>query len=127
MRSRASQEPPICRLSGCVFLRVSSRFRVATLALGCGLLTAMAPATADLIGRVGTLDKDRKHTPGANSVVTRIAYPAPSVGWVWKKYDFGVRVGIVRGIDVTAEYQRNTTWFDTLHPDEALVTLRLAF
>lgn len=62
-----------------------------------------------------------------NRWVTPRIYPAPSVGWDWKKYDFGVRVGIVRGIDVTAEYQRNTTWFDKLHPDEALVTLRFAF
>jgi hypothetical protein len=51
------------------------------------------------------------------------------VTWDWTKVDAGFRVGIVREVDLTAEYSWNdararTT---TLHPDEALVTLRVGF
>lgn len=31
-------------------------------------------------------------------------YPAPSIWWEWAKLDVGVRVGLPRGLDVTAEY-----------------------
>ncbi len=56
-------------------------------------------------------------------------YVAPSTGWNWIKYDFGARVGIVRGLDLTAEYARHdaTTRRGFVHPDEWLVTLRAAF
>jgi len=56
-------------------------------------------------------------------------FVAPSVGWDWRKYDFGFRLGIVRGLDLTAEYSRNeaTTRRGVLHPDEGLLTLRAAF
>jgi len=56
-------------------------------------------------------------------------YPAPSVGWNWKKYDFGVRVGVVRGVDVTGEYSRHDvkTERPKLHSDELLVTFRAGF
>src|SRR6185503_4118546 len=40
----------------------------------------------------------------ANDFETPPAYPAPSVGFDLRKYDVGVRVGIIRGIDFTAEY-----------------------
>jgi hypothetical protein len=64
-----------------------------------------------------------------NDFVMNPQYPAPSVGWNWRKYDLGVRIGIVRGIDMTAEYSRNDakTEDGTLHPDEFLVTFRAAF
>jgi hypothetical protein len=65
-----------------------------------------------------------------NRWVTPHLYTAPSVGWDWKKYDMGVRVGIVRNVDVTAEFTRNNATLETggtLHPDEGLVTLRIAF
>jgi hypothetical protein len=55
---------------------------------------------------------------------------APSVGWDWRKYDFGFRLGIVRGLDLTVEYSRNeatTAKSGVLHPDEGLLTLRVAF
>ena len=54
---------------------------------------------------------------------------APSVGWDWRKYDFGLRVGIVRGLDLTVEYSRNeaTSKKGVLKPDEGLLTLRAAF
>ncbi|MEA2463732.1 MAG: hypothetical protein QOJ98_1479 [Acidobacteriota bacterium] len=31
-------------------------------------------------------------------------FPAPSVWWEWTKFDAGVRIGLPRGFDVTAEY-----------------------
>jgi hypothetical protein len=56
------------------------------------------------------------------------AYPAPSVGFDWRKYDFGARVGIIRGVDFTAEYSRlDMIGAITQHPDELLVTFRAAF
>jgi hypothetical protein len=49
--------------------------------------------------------------------------------WDWRKYDFGFRLGVVRGLDLTAEYARNgtTTRKGVLHPDEGLLTLHAAF
>ena len=55
-------------------------------------------------------------------------YPAPSVAFDWRKYDLGVRVGIVRGLDFTAEYSRHDMIVPPkLHPDELLLTFRAAF
>ena len=56
-------------------------------------------------------------------------FVAPSMGWDWDKIDVGVRLGIIRGVDLTLEYARNDmiTAKETLHPDEALLTLRTAF
>ena len=61
---------------------------------------------------------------------TPLQYPALSVGWDWKKYDFGVRFGMVRDVDLTAEYTLH--WVDrgpqpSLPMDELLVTLRVGF
>jgi hypothetical protein len=57
-----------------------------------------------------------------------VTYPALSVDWDWKKYDVGVRFGIVRDVDLTVEYSRHdmiVPTVGTLHPDEFLVTLRV--
>ena len=65
-----------------------------------------------------------------NSFVTSPLYPAPSVGWDWRKVDIGVRIGIIQGLDLTAEYSRNDVFLFSggkLHPDETLVTLHAAF
>ncbi|HWX25391.1 MAG TPA: hypothetical protein VN083_10130, partial [Vicinamibacteria bacterium] len=64
-----------------------------------------------------------------NKFVTPLQYPGPSVGWDWRKYDFGLRFGIVRDVDLTAEYALNVvlTRLGTLHPNETLVTLRVGF
>jgi hypothetical protein len=63
-----------------------------------------------------------------NDFETPPAYPAPSVGFDWRKWDIGVRVGIIRGIDFTAEYSRHDMIVPpTLHPDELLLTFRAAF
>jgi hypothetical protein len=61
--------------------------------------------------------------------VTPKDYPAPSVGWDWRKWDIGLRFGILKGVDVTAEYSRLDAMTDTgtIHPDEALVTFRAEF
>lgn len=58
-----------------------------------------------------------------------LEYPGLSVTWDWTKIDAGLRVGIVREVDLTAEYSWNEarTRTSTLHPDEALVTLRVGF
>lgn len=70
--------------------------------------------------RVSSIDNLWVNPPG---------FVAPSTGWDWEKYDFGLRVGIVRGLDLTAEYARHdaTTRRGFVHPDEWLVTLRAAF
>ena len=65
-----------------------------------------------------------------NLFVTPLQYPALSVGWDWKKYDFGVRFGMVRDVDLTAEYTLH--WVDrgpvpSIPMDELLVTLRVGF
>ena len=57
-------------------------------------------------------------------------FVAPSTEWDWRKYDYGLRVGVVRGLDLTVEYARNdatTARRGIVHPDEWLVTLRAAF
>jgi hypothetical protein len=55
-------------------------------------------------------------------------YPALSVKWDWRKYDIGVRMGLLRGVDLTLEYSRHDMVVrdDVLHPDEVLLTLRFA-
>ena len=53
-------------------------------------------------------------------------YVAPSFAWDWRKLDAGVRVGIVRGVDLTMEYSHHDVTLGDgtkLHPDEALMTL----
>ncbi len=56
-------------------------------------------------------------------------FVAPTFFWYWDKLDAGVRVGILRGVDLTAEFARvtTTTVRGDLHPDEFLATLRAAF
>lgn len=64
----------------------------------------------------------------SNDFETPTAYPAPSVGFDWRKYDIGVRVGIIRGMDFTAEYARHDMIVPPKeHPDELLLTFRAAF
>ena len=64
-----------------------------------------------------------------NDVSTPTGFLAPSFAWDWSKLDFGVRVGIVRNVDLTVEYARHDmrTRSTVLHPDELLVTLRAGF
>lgn len=53
-------------------------------------------------------------------------FPAPSFRWEWEKIDYGVRLGIVSGIDLTLEYADNTFTLSsgaTASNDEFLTTL----
>lgn len=53
-------------------------------------------------------------------------FPAPSLRWEWDKVDYGVRVVVVDGVDVTAEFADNTFVRQGVDEsaDEVLVTLR---
>ena len=55
-------------------------------------------------------------------------FVAPSFAWDWGKLDVGVRVTIVRRLDLTLEYAfHDIAASRTIHHDEALATLRLTF
>ena len=55
-------------------------------------------------------------------------FVAPSTQWDWKKYDVGVRIGIIQGVDFTAEYSFNDiTAARPVNIDEFLSTLRVRF
>lgn len=60
-----------------------------------------------------------------------IAYPRLSVPWPWKKYDFGLRFGLVRNVDLSAEYTIHevfrTVTLPNLPMKEFVVTLRTGF
>ncbi|MCS7182069.1 MAG: hypothetical protein NZ869_03025 [Thermoanaerobaculum sp.] len=47
---------------------------------------------------------------------------APSLAWDWQKWDVGIRVGILSGLDITLEYARHDMEFwngRSLHPDDS--------
>ncbi len=66
-----------------------------------------------------------------NQFTIPVAYPRLSVGWPWKKYDFGLRVGLVRNVDLTAEYAFHQVFRTAALPNlpmkEFVMTLRTAF
>jgi hypothetical protein len=69
--------------------------------------------------RYSMMDNDFRASP---------LFVAPSTFWDWKKYDFGVRVGVVAGLDFTAEYTtHDITASQTVNIDEFLSTLRFRF
>ncbi len=54
-------------------------------------------------------------------------YPAPSVRWEWVKLDYGLRLGIVEGVDLTVEFADHTMTLANgreVSNDELLTTLR---
>ena len=59
------------------------------------------------------------------------AFPRLAVQWPWKKYDFGLRMGLVRNVDLTAEYTFHevfrTATLPNLPMKEFLLTLRTGF
>lgn len=67
----------------------------------------------------------------ANQFQAPRAYPRLAVVWPWKKYDFGLRFGIVRNVDLTAEYTFHQVvrapGLPNLPMKEFLVTLRTGF
>lgn len=60
-----------------------------------------------------------------------IAYPRLAVHWPWKKYDFGLRLGLVRNVDLTAEYTLHEVFRNATLPNlpmgEFVLTLRAGF
>jgi hypothetical protein len=69
--------------------------------------------------RISLLDNHFKGTP---------QFVAPSTFWDWKKYDVGVRLGIIQGFDITAEYSfHDITASREVNEDEFLTTLRARF
>jgi hypothetical protein len=64
----------------------------------------------------------------ANGFRNLLPTPAPSFAWNWNKLDAGVRIGLISGIDLTAEYADNTFTLGSgakKHEYEFLSTLRL--
>ena len=77
------------------------------------LFTFISPAV-----RYSKLDNDFRSHPLS---------PAPSLAWDWEKLDYGVRLGVFEGIDLTAEYADNSFILGSgaeRENDELLTTLR---
>jgi hypothetical protein len=66
-----------------------------------------------------------------NKFETPLPFPRLSVRWPWKKYDFGLRFGLVRNVDLTAEYTFHSVFRTATLPNlpmkEFVVTLRTGF
>jgi len=93
-------------------LRISLPLKFA--AGGKHLFTFLQP-----IARFSIIDNKFKASP---------LFVAPSTFWDWKKYDLGVRIGIIQGIDVTAEYSfHDITASSEVSEDEFLTSLRARF
>jgi hypothetical protein len=53
-------------------------------------------------------------------------FVAPSVWWNWTKLDYGIRVGLAKNVDITAERAKHHIEAPIkLRPDETLVTVRV--
>ncbi len=80
---------------------------------GRQLFPSISPAI-----RFSKLDPEFGGAPG---------FPAPSITWDWEKLDYGIRLGILPELDLTAEYAANDFVLATgavRQNDELLVTLR---
>jgi len=59
------------------------------------------------------------------------AYPRLAAQWPWKKFDFGLRLGLVRNVDLTAEYTFHRVFRTATLPNlpmrEFVMTLRTGF
>jgi hypothetical protein len=63
-----------------------------------------------------------------NGFLAPPGFAAPSVAWDWTKVDFGVRVTVLRNIDLTVEYAYHDIEASRpIHHDEFLTTLRFRF
>jgi hypothetical protein len=66
-----------------------------------------------------------------NRFTTPLAFPRLSVQWEWKKYDFGLRFGLVRNVDLTVEYTIHEVYrnagLPSLPMKEFVITLRTGF
>jgi hypothetical protein len=77
------------------------------------LFTFAAPAV-----RYSKLDNDFRAHPQS---------PSPSLAWDWEKLDYGIRLGVFQGVDLTAEYAENRFILGSgaeRENDELLTTLR---
>lgn len=77
------------------------------------LFTFVSPAV-----RYSKLDNDFRGHPQT---------PSPSLSWDWEKLDYGVRLGLFEGVDLTAEYADNSFILGSgaeRENDELLTTLR---
>ncbi len=55
-----------------------------------------------------------------------LLYPAPSIWWQWTKIDYGVRIGMAKNVDVTAEYAKHNVGAPRkVNLNEGLVTVRV--
>jgi len=80
-------------------------------ASGKQLFTFVEPAI-----RVSLLNNDFKADP---------LFVAPSTAWDWKKYDFGIRIGLIQGLDLTSEFSiHDIEAAVPVHENEFLTTLR---
>ncbi len=76
------------------------------------LFTSLQPAV-----RFSRIDNDFQAPAG---------FPAPSLAWDWTKIDLGLRVTIIRSLDLTLEYSHHDIGAKRkINHDEALATLRL--
>jgi hypothetical protein len=90
------------------------RFVLGDLADGSDLFPAIQPAV-----RFSRLENDFTAPRG---------FVAPSFAWDWDKLDIGVRVTILRRLDLTLEYSfHDIAASRTIRHDEFLATLRVAF
>ena len=90
------------------------RFVLGDLADASDLFPAIQPAV-----RWSRLDNDFKAPRG---------FVAPSFAWDWDKLDLGLRVTIIRKLDLTLEYSfHDIAASRVIKHDEALATLRLVF
>jgi len=88
------------------------RFALGDLADPNHLFPAIQPAV-----RFSRLENDFRAPPG---------FVAPSFAWDWAKWDFGLRVTIVKRLDLTFEYAiHDIAASRKIRHDEALATLRL--
>ncbi|MEO8359816.1 MAG: hypothetical protein ABI672_07280 [Vicinamibacteria bacterium] len=66
-----------------------------------------------------------------NDFLAPLAYPRLAIQWPWKKYDFGLRFGMVRNVDLTAEYTFHQVFRTATLPNlpmrEFVLTLRTGF
>lgn len=66
-----------------------------------------------------------------NRFTAPVAYPRLAVQWPWKKFDFSVRFGLVRDVDLTAEYTFHRVFRSVSLPNlpmrEFVATLRTGF
>ena len=80
----------------------------------------------------GEIDRARALLEELEELSRPLSYPrgfvAPSFAWDWTKLDVGLRITIIRKLDLTLEYAfHDITASRDIKHDEALATLRMVF